>query len=54
MRGTIRVVVGMLVAFGCAGGMDTATDQQLLVLVPVAVLGLATMYSGVRAMRNYA
>ena len=52
MRGSIRTFVGLIVLFGVAGGMDTATDAQLLPLVVIAGLALALMYSGVRAMNN--
>jgi hypothetical protein len=53
MRGTLRTLVGLLVVFGCVGGMDTATDAQLLVLVPVALLAMAMMYSGVVDMNRH-
>jgi hypothetical protein len=52
MPGTIRVIVGLLATMACVGGMDTATDSQLLVLVLVAGLAVLTMYSGVRAMQQ--
>lgn len=52
MTGSIRVIVGFLVVLGSVGGMDTATDNQLLTLLPIALVGLAVMASGVRAMNN--
>lgn len=52
MRGSIRALVGFLVTFGAVGGMDTATDGQLLTLLPVALVGLAILASGVSAMNN--
>lgn len=52
MPGTIRVVVGLLVTLGSAGGMDSATDAQLLALVVLSALGLLTLYSGVKAMQQ--
>jgi hypothetical protein len=52
MPGTIRVIVGLLAVMACVGGMDTATDSQLLVLVAVSALSLFTMYSGVKAMQQ--
>jgi hypothetical protein len=52
MPGTIRVVVGLLVTMGSVGGMDTASDAQLLALVAISALGLLTMASGVRAMQQ--
>jgi hypothetical protein len=52
MRGSIRAVVGFLIVFGAAGGLDNATDAQLPVLVLVATVGLLTMASGVFAMKG--
>ena len=52
MRGSIRAFVGFLIVFGCVGGMDNATDSQLLVATLGAVLGLCVMYSGVSAMNG--
>lgn len=50
MRGSIRAIVGLLVVFGVAGALDTATDSQLLTLLVFAALGLGIMASGVNAM----
>jgi hypothetical protein len=52
MKGSIRVIVGLLVVFGVAGGLDTATNAQLLPLVAIAALGLASMASGVSVMKG--
>ena len=52
MRGSIRTFVGLFVLIGVAGGLDTATDAQLLPLVVIAGLALALAYSGVSAMNN--
>ena len=52
MRGTIRVVLGLLIVFGCAGGFDNATDSQLLPLILITGLGLALMASGTAAMKG--
>jgi len=52
MRGSIRAIVGLLVLFGVAGGLDTATDAQLFPLVVIGLVGAAIMYSGVTAMNN--
>lgn len=51
MRGSIRVIVGLLLAMGAVGGMDHATDAQLLPLLAIAALGLFSMYSGTKAMQ---
>ena len=52
MPGTIRVMLGLLIAFAAVGGMDNSTDAQLAVLTVLALMGVAVMYSGVRAMRR--
>ena len=50
MRGSIRALVGLVVVMGAAGGLDTATDAQLLGCVAIAIAGLGVMFSGVSAM----
>ena len=52
MRGSIRAIVGLVVVMGAAGGLDTATDSQLIACVAIAVAGLALMASGVSAMKT--
>jgi len=52
MRGSIRTFVGLITLMGVAGGLDTATDAQLLPLVVIAGLAIALAYSGVTAMNN--
>jgi hypothetical protein len=49
MQGSIRFFVGLLVTLGAVGGMET--DGGLLIGTALAALGLATMYSGVKAMK---
>jgi len=44
----IRVIVGFFLVFGAVGGMDNATDAQLLPLVAIAALGLVSMFFGVQ------
>ena len=44
----IRMIVGFFLVFGAVGGMDNATDSELLPLLALAVLGLTSMYYGVR------
>ena len=48
MRGSIRALFGLLLVIGAAGGIDTATDAQLLGCIAIAGLGI--MASGVSAM----
>ena len=50
MRGSIRTLFGLLLVMGAAGGIDTATNMQLLGCVAVALAGLGIMASGVSAM----
>jgi hypothetical protein len=52
MKGSIRAIVGLLVVFGVAGGLDTASDSQLLTLIVLGALGLGIMASGVSAMKE--
>lgn len=42
----IRFIIGFLIVFGAAGGMDNATDSQLLVLLLIAAAGLGLMAAG--------
>ena len=49
MKGSIRFVVGFLMAFGAVGGIDAG--NELLPCVALAVAGLAIMASGVSAQR---
>ena len=42
----IRVVIGFLMVFGAVGGIDNATDGQLIPLLAVVVTGMALMYFG--------
>jgi hypothetical protein len=52
MRGSIRVITGLIIVFGSVGGMDNATDGDLLLGTVLAVAGLFIMYSGVTAMNR--
>ena len=49
MRGSIRMIVGLIVTMGAAGGLDTATNAQLIPCIAIACVGLAMMASGVSA-----
>lgn len=50
MKGSIRLIVGLLITFGAVGGIEN--DQNLVACGLLAVAGLACMYSGVRAMNK--
>jgi len=52
MRGSIRTIVGLVVVMAAAGGLDNATDAQLIPAMAIAVVGLALMATGVSAMRT--
>lgn len=54
MKGSIRAVVGFLVVYGVVGGMETATDLELIPLMLVAAVGLVVMASGVKAIQENA
>ena len=54
MKGSIRVILGMLLVFGVAGGIDTATDGELLILIPFALAGFGLMLAGTNAMKDNA
>ena len=48
MRGSIRALVGFLITFGAVGGMESP-ENSLIFLIPVAVVGLLILASGVSA-----
>jgi hypothetical protein len=50
MKGSIRVILGLLITFGAAGGIDAGND--LLACSVAAAAGLLMMYSGTRAMNE--
>ena len=52
MKGSIRTIAGLFITFGAAGGLDNATDMQLIPLVVIAIGGLMLMASGVSAMKK--
>jgi hypothetical protein len=52
MKGSIRFALGLLLVWGTAGSMDSATDSQLIPLTLLAAAGLYSMYSGARALQN--
>ena len=52
MQGTIRVILGLVVLMGVAGGIDVASDAELFVLLGLAIVGGALMYSGTKALNT--
>ena len=49
MKGSIRAIVGFLIAFGAVGGIETGS--ALIPATLVALAGLGIMASGVSAMK---
>ena len=49
MKGSIRIVMGLLLVFGAVGGMDTAPEAEMLFLAVLSGIGLFLMHSGVKA-----
>lgn len=54
MKGSIRALVGFLIAFGAVGTLEIDPTASVLVQVGIALVGCAVMYSGVRAMKETA
>jgi hypothetical protein len=52
MKGSIRVLAGVFIAFGAVGTMDIDPSASVLVQTCVALVGIAFMLSGVRAMKQ--
>ena len=52
MKGSIRLIVGLLIAYGAVGTMDYDPSASVLVQSALAAVGLLIMYSGVRAMNR--
>ena len=52
MKGSIRVLVGLLITFGAVGTLDVNPDANVLVQLAIALVGCGIMYSGVRAMKS--
>jgi hypothetical protein len=52
MRGSIRMLVGFLIAFGAVGSIEIDPNANLMIEMILAGAGLALMFSGVNAMRE--
>lgn len=44
----IRFILGLLLVMGVAGGIDNATDMELVYLLGIAGIGFLLMYFGSR------
>lgn len=49
MKGSIRFILGLLIAFGAVGTLDVNPDASLRMQATVAIAGLLLMYSGLLA-----
>ena len=52
MRGSIRMLVGFLIAFGAVGSIEIDPNANLMLEMILAGAGLALMFSGVNAMKE--
>lgn len=52
MKGSIRLFVGFMIAFGAVGTMDYDPNADLLFQTALAGIGLAIMAWGVNAMKG--
>jgi len=52
MKGSIRIIVGLLVAMGAVGTLEFDPNASVLLQVAIATIGLAIMYSGVVSMQQ--
>ena len=51
-KGTIRFFLGFLIVFGAVGTLDADPSASLLVQMGLALVGLAIMASGAKALKN--
>jgi hypothetical protein len=52
MKGSIRIVVGLLTALGAVGTLEFDPNASVLLQVAIASVGLAIMASGVASMQQ--
>lgn len=52
MKGTIRLLVGLLITYGAVGQSDFDPSTPLLQTALIAAIGLAIMLWGARAMKE--
>lgn len=51
MKGSIRTLVGFLVALGAMGTLEIEPQASVILQTSIAAVGLFVMYSGVRVMK---
>jgi hypothetical protein len=52
MKGSIRIIVGLLITMGAVGTLEIDPNASVLLQVAIATIGLAIMYSGVVSMQR--
>jgi hypothetical protein len=52
MKGSIRIVVGLLVALGAVGTLEVEPNASVLLQAALALIGLVIMASGVASMQR--
>ena len=52
MKGSIRIIVGFLIALGAVGTLDADPNASVLLQTAIALIGLVIMASGVAAMQQ--
>ena len=52
MKGSIRIIVGFLIALGAVGTLDADSDASVLLQAVHALIGLVIMASGVASMQR--
>ena len=52
MKGSIRIIVGLLITMGAVGTLEIDPNASVLLQVAIATIGLAIMWSGVAAIQR--
>ena len=52
MKGSIRIIVGFLIALGAVGTLEVAPNASVLLQAALALIGLVIMASGVASMQR--
>lgn len=52
MKGSIRMLIGLIVVLGAVGKLDASSTASVLVQGMLALLGLGIFYFGVRATKS--
>jgi len=52
MKGSIRIIVGFLIALGAVGTLDADPSASVLLQAALALIGLVIMASGVASMQR--